>query len=283
MSKVIVNNLKYRYPLTEKLALNGLTFDIEQGEFIGIIGRNGAGKSTLCAALAGLVPHFFKGAYGGSVHIDGMNVRESKLSDISQAVGIVFQNPFTQMTGAKETVTEELAFGLENLGVPKSEMLSRIKNALNLLEINHLCDKNPLELSGGQMQRVAIASILVMHPGLLVLDEPTSQLDPQGTAEVFKAIKKLSSQGMTIVMVEHKLEEIAEYADRVMLLDQGKIVVFDTPAQVFSMNHLEAHGLRPPVFTRVCKALDVHNQQSDLYPVTLSEAVNEVQKFNESD
>lgn len=282
MSKVVVNNLKYRYPLTENLALNGLTFEIEQGELIGIIGRNGAGKSTLCAALTGLVPHFFKGAYGGSVHIDGINVKESKLSDISREVGIIFQNPFTQMTGAKETVKEELAFGLENLGVPKLEMLRHIEDALNLLEIDHLRDKNPLELSGGQMQRVAIASILVMHPGLLVLDEPTSQLDPQGTAEVFRAIKKLSNQGMTIIMVEHKIEEIAEYADRVMFLDNGKIVAFDTPTNVFSMNHLEEHGLRPPVFTRVCKGLGIRDL-SGLYPVTLSEAVNEVQRFNESD
>ncbi|MDF2911129.1 MAG: cobalt transporter ATP-binding protein, partial [Sporolactobacillus laevolacticus] len=195
MSKIIVKNLKYKYPLTEAIALKGLTFQIERGEFIGIIGRNGAGKSTLCAALSGLVPHFFKGAYGGSILIDGINVKESKLSDIARKVGIVFQNPFTQMTGAKETVTEELAFGLENLGISKKEMVRRIDDALRLLEIEILRDKNPFELSGGQMQRVAIASILVMLPEVIVLDEPTSQLDPQGTEEVFKAIKRLSNQG----------------------------------------------------------------------------------------
>lgn len=281
MSKIIVKSLKYKYPLTEALALNGLTFQIERGEFIGIIGRNGAGKSTLCAALSGLVPHFFKGAYGGSILIDGINVKESKLSDIARKVGIVFQNPFTQMTGAKETVTEELAFGLENLGIPKKEMVRRIDDALRLLEIENLRDKNPFELSGGQMQRVAIASILVMLPEVIVLDEPTSQLDPQGTEEVFKAIKRLSNQGMTIIMVEHKTEKIAEYADRVMLLDQGQIVAFDPPAKLFSLSNLEERGVRPPVFTRVAKGLDIHDQVG-LYPVTLESTVNEVQKVYES-
>ncbi|WP_100487351.1 energy-coupling factor ABC transporter ATP-binding protein [Sporolactobacillus pectinivorans] len=282
MSKITVTNLQYRYPLTAELALRGLSFEVEQGEFIGVIGRNGAGKSTLCAALTGLVPHFFKGAYGGSVRIDGINVKESKLSDLSPKIGIVFQNPYTQMSGAKETVTEELSFGLENLGVPKPEMLARIDDTLNLLEIKNLHDKNPFELSGGQMQRVAIASILVTRPELLVLDEPTSQLDPQGTREVFRALKHLSKQGMTIIMVEHKIEEIAEHANRVMLLDQGNIVAFDTPAKLFSLNQLAEHGVRPPVFTEICRGLDIRNQQSGLYPITLHEAVNEVQKFNES-
>lgn len=282
MSKITVTNLQYRYPLTAELALRGLSFEVEQGEFIGVIGRNGAGKSTLCAALTGLVPHFFKGAYGGSVRIDGINVKESKLSDLSRKIGIVFQNPYTQMSGAKGTVTEELSFGLENLGVPKPEMFARIDDTLNLLEIKNLRDKNPLELSGGQMQRVAIASILVMRPELLVLDEPTSQLDPQGTREVFQAVKHLSNQGMTIIMVEHKIEEIAEHAHRVMLLDQGNIVAFDTPAKLFSLNQLAEHGMRPPVFTEICRGLDIRNQQSGLYPITLHEAVNEVQRFNGS-
>lgn len=279
MKKIEVKNLKYRYPLTEELALKGLDFDIEQGEFIGIVGQNGAGKSTLCQALIGLVPHFFKGAYGGSVLINGVNVKESEISDIAQKVGIVFQNPFTQITGAKETVMEELAFGLENLGVEKSEMISRINHAMKLLEIEKLGDKNPFELSGGQMQRVAIASIIAMRPEIIVLDEPTSQLDPQGTEEVFKAIENLCKEGMTIVMVEHKIEKIAEYSDRVMLMDHGEIVAFDTPQKVFSLDNLEDYGVCPPIYTRICQGLSLRSEKTGCYPVTLDETVEEVRKI----
>jgi ABC-type cobalt transport system, ATPase component len=283
MSQIIVRNLKYRYPQTEQLALKGLDFTVEQGEFIGIVGRNGAGKTTLCAALTGLVPLFFKGAYGGSVQIDGIEVRKSKLSDLVRKVGMVFQNPETQITGARETVTEELAFGLENLGVSKPEMRRRIDHALRLLEIEHLRERNPFSLSGGQMQRVAIASSLVMQPEVMVLDEPTSQLDPRGTEEVFKAIKNLSAQGITIIMVEHKIEKIAEYADRILAMDQGRIIANGFPSEVFSTEGLGTHGIRPPVFTTICRALDIHSLPSGYYPVTLKEAANGVRHFDESD
>lgn len=283
MSQIIVRNLKYRYPQTDQLALKGLNFTVEQGEFIGIVGRNGAGKSTLCAALAGLVPLFFKGAYGGSVQIDGVEVRKSKLSDLVRKAGMVFQNPEAQITGARETVTEELAFGLENLGIPKPDMKRRIDHALRLLKIEHLRERNPFSLSGGQMQRVAIASILVMQPAVMILDEPTSQLDPRGTEDVFQAIKALSGQGITIIMVEHKIEKVAEYADRILAMDQGRIIACGSPFEVFSADGLETRGMRPPVFTTICRALGIHNPSSGHYPVTLKEAVNGVRHFDESD
>ncbi|MFT8317375.1 MAG: ABC transporter ATP-binding protein [Sporolactobacillus sp.] len=283
MPDITVTQLKYQYPLTEKLALKGLTFTIKSAEFIGIIGRNGAGKSTLCAALSGFVPHFFKGAYGGSVQIGDLNVRKSKMDTIVRKVGLVFQNPFTQLTGARETVAEELAFGLENLGIEKSEMKRRIDEAMDLLQIRPLQDRNPYTLSGGQMQRVAIASILVMQPEILILDEPTSQLDPEGTHEVFDAIKALSQQGMTIILAEHKSEELAQYADRIMMLDEGTISAFDTPERIFSLDQLTERGIRPPVYTSVCRGLDIQLGTTHTYPVTLEDAVNEVQKKDESD
>ncbi|WHY87275.1 ABC transporter ATP-binding protein [Neobacillus novalis] len=272
MKRIVVEGLKYKYPLADSLALNDVTFDIKQGEFIGIIGKNLAGKSTLCQALVGLVPHFYKGAYGGKVFVGGLEVKNHSIADISLKVGMVFQNPFTQVTGSKMTVYEEIAFGLENIGVPRSEIIERIDSVLNLLKIEQVKDHNPFDLSGGQMQRMAIASIIAMKPDILVLDEPTSQLDPAGSEEVFQAIQSLSKQGITVILAEHKMEKIAQYCDRVLLLNNGKVVDFDTPGKVFSREDLEEKGVTAPVYTRVCKALGVKKAGTDEYPVTLEEA-----------
>ncbi|MDV3426498.1 MAG: ATP-binding cassette domain-containing protein [Bacillota bacterium] len=281
MKKIIVENLKYKYPLTSDLALKGISFQVEKGEFIGIIGKNLSGKSTLCQALVGLVPHFYKGAYGGKVIVDGIEVGKSEVSEISGKVGIVFQNPFTQVTGSKLTVYEEIAFGLENMGIDREDMKKRIDYSLQLLDIYKYKDRNPFDLSGGQMQRMAIAGIIAMRPEIIVLDEPTSQLDPQGSEEVFKAIQNLSHEGMTVIMVEHKMEKIAKYSDRVMLLNEGEIVDFDTPQKVFSRDDLEKFGVAAPAFTKICRGLGIKNEESGLYPITIDEAYDLVVNYNE--
>jgi energy-coupling factor transport system ATP-binding protein len=281
MKKIIVEGLKYRYPLTKELALKDISFEVEKGEFIGIIGRNLAGKSTLCQALVGLVPHFYHGAYGGRVMIDGIEVGKAEISELVSKVGIVFQNPFTQVTGSKLSVYEEIAFGLENMGISRDEMRQRIDYSLELLDIYRFRDRNPFELSGGQMQRMAIASIIAMKPEVIVLDEPTSQLDPQGSEEVFKAIQSLSKEGMTIILVEHKIEKIARYSDRVMLLNEGGVVDFDTPKKIFSRDDLKAYGVVPPTFTQICRGLDINDRETGLYPVTLEEAYDLVVNGNE--
>lgn len=281
MKKIVVEGLKYRYPLTEALALDDISFEIEKGEFIGIIGRNLAGKSTLCQALVGLVPHFYKGAYGGSVTVDGLNVEQTEICELARKVGLVFQNPFTQVSGSKMTVYEELAFGLENLGVPREEMMPRIEQAMELLGIARFGKRNPFDLSGGQMQRMAIASVIAMQPDIIVLDEPTSQLDPQGSEEVFQAIQALSREGMTVLMVEHKMEKIARYSDRVMLLDQGRLIDFDTPEHVFSRDDLAQYGIAAPAFAQVCMGLGIRNPQTGLYPMTLDDAYDQVVHWHE--
>lgn len=176
--------------------MDGLDFEIDKGSFIGIIGENGAGKSTLCQAFNGLVPGFFKGAYGGKVLIGDTEVAKTTVSKLCQKVGLVFQNPFNQLTGAKETVFEEIAFGLQNFGVLKEEMISRVNEVMELLDIADYRDRNPFDLSGGQMQRGALAGILAMKPEVIVLDEPTSQLDPAGSEEVFAAVDKLTKSGL---------------------------------------------------------------------------------------
>lgn len=277
MKKIVVEGLKYKYPLSDRLALNDLSFHVEEGELIGIIGENSAGKSTLCQALVGLVPHFYKGAYGGKVFVDGLEVKTHSIADISLKVGMVFQNPFTQVTGSKLTVYDEIAFGLENIGVPREEMLKRIAEVLKLLNIEQVKDHNPFDLSGGQMQRMAIASIIAMKPDILVLDEPTSQLDPAGSEEVFRAIQSLSETGITVIMAEHKMEKIAQYCHRVVLLHDGEIIDFDTPEKIFSRDDLEAYGVSPPVYTRICKALGVKKAGSNQYPVTLEDAEKALQ------
>lgn len=272
MAQIVVEHLKYRYPLTGELALKDLSFTVRPGEFVGVVGANGAGKSTLCQALVGIVPNFYKGAYGGKVLIDGAEAAKQSVSETCKKVGIVFQNPFSQVTGSKLTVYEEIAFGLENMGLPRSEMMERIDYALELLDISRCKDQNPFDLSGGQMQRVAIAGIIAMRPEVIVLDEPTSQLDPQGSEEVFQAVQNLSREGITIMMVEHKMEKIAAYSDRVMLLHDGRLVDFDTPQKIFSLDGLEEYGVTPPAFTRICKSLGLRNPVTGCYPVTLEEA-----------
>lgn len=272
MAEIRIENLKYRYPYTKKLALDGITCEIKQGEFIGVIGRNGSGKSTFCQALTGLVPNFYRGAYGGKVFIDNIKVDTVGVEEICQKVGLVFQNPFNQVTGAKLTVYEEIAFGLENLGIPRDEMIRRVDEAMELLDIAKYKDRHPFDLSGGQMQRMAIASIIAMQPEVIILDEPTSQLDPQGSEEVFQAVQKLSKKGITIIMVEHKIEKIAAYSDRVILLDEGKLIDMDTPQKIFSKENLHEYGVEAPIFTKICKGLGIRNNKTLCYPVTLEEA-----------
>ena len=271
MSVITVENLRYRYPHAKELALDGLDFSVEKGEFIGIIGENGAGKSTLSQALMGLVPQFYKGAYGGTVMVDGIEAGRTPVAQLCGHVGLVFQNPFNQLSGAKDNVYEEVAFGMQNLGVPAEEMKNRVEEALKLLDIWQYRDRNPFDLSGGQMQRVAIASVLVMRPDVMILDEPTSQLDPEGSDEVFKAVETLTGSGITILMIEQKIEKLAAYCDRILLLHKGKQIAFDTPQKVFSMPDLNNYGIQAPTFTRICKAEGV-TLADGTYPVTVEEA-----------
>lgn len=259
MTCLTFRNLKYRYPHQEKLALDSLSFTIKKGEFVGLIGANGAGKSTLCGAVMGLVPHFYKGAYGGKILLggedeaDAIEVAKTPIAELCRSVGLVFQNPFNQLSGARITVYEEIAFGLQNIGIAREEIRRRIEAVMELLDIVSLRDRNPFDLSGGQMQRVALASVLVMEPEILVLDEPTSQLDPAAGEEVFRAVETLKASGITIIMAEQKMEKLAAYCDRIILLHQGKIVDFDTPDQIFSRDDLSDYGICPPLSYLVAK------------------------------
>lgn len=272
LARIEIEHLKYKYPGETKMALDDISFIINPGEFIGIIGRNESGKSSLCQAIAGLIPNFFKGAYGGKILIDELEVKKVEVDELCEKVGIVFQNPFNQVTGSKLTVYEEISFGLENMGISREEMKQRIDEAMELLDISRYRDRYPFDLSGGQMQRMAIASIIAMKPEVIILDEPTSQLDPQGREEVFLAVQKLSKQGITIIMVEHNMEKIAAYSDRIVLLENGKLIDIDTPQRIFSRDDLEIYGVEVPVFTQIGRKLGLKEEKTGCYPVTLEEA-----------
>ncbi len=209
MSYIELKDVVYRYPLQKEPALNHVNLNIEKGKFYGIIGENGGGKTTLCNLIRGLVPHFYNGKLKGTCLIEGTDVRELDLDDVCVKIGYVFQDPFTQISGVKETVFEEVAMGLENLGIEKHEMVERVKAVCKQVGIEELIQKNPNDLSGGQRQRVAFASIIVMDAETLVIDEPTSQLDPEGTRNVFAIIDTLRNSGKTIILVEHKIDLIS--------------------------------------------------------------------------
>ena len=246
MSLIEVKNLKYRYPHTEKLALDGLDFEIEKGQFIGILGENKAGKSTLCQALVGLVPTMFGGAYGGHILIDGMEAARTPVSKLCRKVGLVFQNPFNQLSGARDTVFGEVAFGLQNMGVAREEILNRVERSLERLEIGAYRDRNPFDLSGGQIQRVAIASILAMEPEILVLDEPTSNLDAGTIAELHDMIKQMKQAGVTIVLAEHRVAWIKDLIDVCYFFEDGSMKEAYTGEEFCSLpdKELARRGLR---------------------------------------
>ncbi len=273
MAIVNLQNVTYKYPLTDAPALQNISVQVNEGEFVAIIGPNGAGKSTLCYALAGFVPHFFKGELSGVVEVAGVESHNSSLSEWVLNVGLAFQNPFNQISGAKYTVFEELAFGLENTGIPRQEMKGRVADAMRLTGISDLAERSPYSLSGGQQQRVALTSILVMQPKVLVLDEPTSQMDPIGTREVFGVIRKMAEQGMTVILAEHKVEWIAQFADRVIALKDGQILLDGTPSEVLTSPLLPENGFGISRYTSVArKAQETGLWKEAKLPVTLDEA-----------
>lgn len=274
MAIVNLQNVTYKYPLTDSPALQNVNLQVDEGEFVAIIGPNGAGKSTLCYTIAGFVPHFFKGEITGTVEVAGNESSKSSLHEWVLNVGLAFQNPFNQISGAKYTVYEELAFGLENIGVPRAEMKSRVDDAMKLTGISDLADRSPYSLSGGQQQRVALTSILVMQPKVLVLDEPTSQMDPIGTREVFGVIRTMAEKGMTVILAEHKVEWIATFADRVIALQEGQVLLDGKPEDVLTSDILAERKFGISRYTSTArKAKELGLWKRDTLPITLEEAV----------
>lgn len=259
MDKIVVEakglGFRYRDASGKRKALDDVSFDVREGEFFCVIGANGSGKSTLCNALVGLIPHYFAGRMKGTVLVHGADTRESTIGDLSMRIGLVFQNPFNQLSYTAGTVAEELAYGLGNRGVPREEMVRRVERVAKLMRIDHIVHKNPLELSGGQVQRVAFGSTFIAEPSILVLDECTTQLDPLGSEEIFDIVKELNKSGVTVIMVDHDMERVARCADRVMVLEGGKVAVIDSPARIFGDPDILARGVAAPDYVAICRAL----------------------------
>jgi energy-coupling factor transporter ATP-binding protein EcfA2 len=277
-----VENLTYTYPGQSTPALQNISIQAEGGQLIAIIGPNGAGKSTLCLALAGMIPSLYNGQMQGVVRVNGIDTRQHTTGQLAGKVGLVLQNPANQLSHMRYTVYEEVAFGLENLGIPRSDMPARIEFALEQVGLSDLRDRSPYTLSGGQQQRLALASILVMHPPVLVLDEPTAMLDPGGGQEVFEILRQLVLAGSTVILAEHRLEWIARYASQVIALEQGKMILMGSPEEVMTSLHLLQNGTGWLRYTQAAQtglAQKLWPPEQPL-PVTLEQAVDGFQQID---
>lgn len=265
-------NVTYFYPLAEKPAIEDLSVSIERGKFYGVIGENGSGKTTFCALLRGFIPDFYKGELEGEVLVEGKKTTDYG-GELSAKIGYVFQNPFTQISGVKETVFEEVAYGLENFGIPVDEIERRVAEVMKMTDIEALAEKNPFDLSGGQMQRVALASVIVLEPDILIIDEPTSQLDPEGTESVFAIIKMLKEKHKTIILVEHKIDLIAEYADEVLVFKDGHMIASGEKQDILSDLSLMEQGAALPQVAILGSRLKQRGLPVSGIPVTEEQAI----------
>jgi len=254
MSIIETENLTYTYPSGTKPSIRDVSIKIDKGEFVLITGPSGCGKTTLCRCFNGLIPHFYQGELKGEITVAGLRISEQPIYEMAKHVGLVFQNPENQLFAL--SVEKDVAFGLENLGVPREEMRKRVDWALNLTGICDLRERAPHELSGGQQQRVAIASVLAMQPEIIVLDEPTSFLDPLGAKKIFEVIHDLNRKlGITVVLVEHRLDLTARYANHIAIMDNGKIVLDGEPRKILSSEQARLIGVGIPKPTHLYQIL----------------------------
>lgn len=242
MPQIELTNVSYSYRVGEGQtvrALRNVTFSVERGEFVALAGMNGSGKSTLAKLLNGL---FIPSA--GDVVIDGINTRdEERTFDVRRKAGMVFQNPDNQMVAT--IIEDDVAFGPENVGIPREEIIERVDWALEAVGMTEFRTRSASKLSGGQKQRVAIAGVLAMKPDIIIFDESTSMLDPEGRAEIMDVAKKLNESGITVITITHNMDEAAQ-ADRIIVLRKGRLVLDGTPKEVFASPEVEACGLALP-------------------------------------
>ncbi|USS41557.1 ATP-binding cassette domain-containing protein [Thermococcus aggregans] len=246
-----VEELSFKYAGAKDYSLKDVSFRVKKGEFLGILGASGSGKSTLCLTFNGIIPHSIRGDFRGNVFVKGYNTKEASVAELSKIVGLVLQNPDSQLFNM--TVEEEVAFALENLGLDVEEIRRRVHWALKITGLEGLEKEFPPNLSGGQKQRLVIASVLALKPEVLVLDEPTSQLDPVGREQVLSLITLLNKeQGITILLVEHNTEYLFDFADRIIVLDKGELVMEGKPREIFEeADYLRKLGIKIPVSVKI--------------------------------
>lgn len=274
MSKPIIElkNFSFRYEGSDELVLKNLDLTINEGDFIGIIGCNRAGKSTLCKCMVGILPFVMGGQWDGEIVIDGKSMNETKGANISDTIGIVFQDAESQFT--QPTVEDELAFAMCNFGFERELIRERILYAAKACGLMDLLDRSPFRLSGGQQQRLAVACILALQPRVLILDESTSQLDPVGRDDIFRLVGDLNKLGKTVIMVDHNIEKIAECVDKALVLHEGNLVAYDAPSKVFCQKQLlNENAVRIPQVTDAALAMKEQLKIEGDMPVHLEEAI----------
>ena len=267
-----LKNVSFRYDKTvEEYQIDTVSFHVKQGEWLSIVGHNGSGKSTVVRLIDGLLE-----AESGEIYIDGKQLTRETIWEIRSKIGIVFQNPDNQFVGA--TVEDDVAFGLENQGIPREEMLQRVEKAIEQVGMLEFKDREPSRLSGGQKQRVAIAGIIALRPTIIILDEATSMLDPEGREDLMAVMRKLQKKfQLTIISITHDLTEIA-LSDRTLVFQKGKLESSMTPRELFSRNDLNEIGLDKPFSKQVQESLSSHFPLKQDY-LTESELLDQLWEF----
>lgn len=254
MAVIETKGLTYTYPGGSKQSITDVSIKIEKGEFTLITGPSGCGKTTLCRCFNGLIPHFYQGEMKGETTVAGMNISEHPIHELAKHVGLVFQNPENQLFAL--SVEKDVAFGLENLGTQRETMREKVDWALELTRIYDLRERAPYELSGGQQQRVAIASVLAMQPEVMVLDEPTSFLDPLSARRIFEVIHQLNrTLGITVILVEHRLDLTAKYTNHIIVMNEGRVVLDGDPREVLQSEETRLIGVGIPKATLLYQVL----------------------------
>ncbi|MFW9819120.1 MAG: energy-coupling factor ABC transporter ATP-binding protein [Candidatus Thorarchaeota archaeon] len=273
MDLVKFKNFYYRYKGNEEYALNNINLNIKDNNFILLCGETGSGKTTLIRCMNGLIPQFYAGFYKGNVEFwNGKNTIDTPIADLSTEIGIVFQNPENQLVAMN--VEHEIAFGLENIGIPAKEISKRIQESASITEIEHLLDKAPFELSGGEQQRVAIASILVLEPKILILDEPTALLDPYMAKKIINLLNEIKEEKkISILISEHRLDLILPFSQQIILMKNGTIIEYGQSDHVINSNNFQILQLNKPVIYSIFSILKKEKLYNKNIPISIPEAV----------
>ena len=277
MALLKFNHFYYRYKGNKDYALNDINMTIQENKFILLAGETGSGKTSLIRCMNGLIPQFYPGFYKGSVEVDGVDTTTTSIANLSTVTGIVFQNPENQLIAMN--VEHEIAFGLENLGVEREEITKKINECIALTEIEHLLHKAPYELSGGEQQRVALASILALEPKILVLDEPTGLLDPSVAKKIIILLKKIQEEtGITIIISEHRMDLVLPLVDEIILMKEGKVIDYDKKDNILNSKSFNELNISHPIIYTLFKELRNEGIYYGKIPSSITEALQLLQK-----
>ncbi|MFX1276638.1 MAG: energy-coupling factor ABC transporter ATP-binding protein [Promethearchaeota archaeon] len=277
MNLIKFNNFFYRYKGNHDYALNDININIQENRFILLAGETGSGKTSLIRCMNGLIPQFYPGYYKGSVEVGGFDTTEMSIANLSTITGIVFQNPENQLIAMN--VEHEIAFGLENLSISKEEISRRINECVVMTEIEHLLHKAPYELSGGEQQRVALASILALEPKILVLDEPTALLDPSLAKKILSLLKKIQEEKeITIIISEHRMDLVMPLVDEIILMKDGKVIEHENKENVMNSKNFNDLNISHPFIYSIFNDLRKEGISINKIPSSIPEAIRFLQE-----